>query len=52
MLSAMIYGLRTSLLVGLSAVLLSATVGIALGLVSGYFGGSSAPSSCALPTCS
>ena len=39
MLSAMIYGLRTSLLVGLGAVLLSAAVGVALGLVSGYFGG-------------
>ena len=39
MLSAMIYGLRTSLLVGLGAVLLAAAVGIALGLVSGYFGG-------------
>ena len=39
MLSAMIYGLRTSLLVGLGAVLLAAVVGIVLGLVSGYFGG-------------
>jgi len=39
MLSAMIYGLRTSLLVGLGAVLLAAAVGIALGLVSGFFGG-------------
>src|SRR5215510_4555411 len=36
MLSAMIYGLRTSLLVGLGAVLLAAAVGIALGLVSGF----------------
>jgi peptide/nickel transport system permease protein len=39
MLSAMIYGLRTSLLVGLGAVLLAAAVGIILGLVGGYFGG-------------
>ena len=39
MLSAMIYGLRTSLVVGLGAVVLAAVVGIALGLVSGYFGG-------------
>ena len=39
MLSAMIYGLRTSLLVGLGAVLLAAVVGIVLGLVGGYFGG-------------
>jgi peptide/nickel transport system permease protein len=39
MLSVMIYGLRTSLLVGLGAVLLAAVVGIVLGLVGGYFGG-------------
>ena len=39
MLSAMIYGLRTSLLVGLGSVLLAAVVGIVLGLLSGYFGG-------------
>jgi peptide/nickel transport system permease protein len=39
MLSAMIYGLRTSLLVGVGSVVLAAVVGIALGLVSGYFGG-------------
>ena len=39
MLSAIIYGLRLSLLVGLSSVALAALVGIALGLVSGYFGG-------------
>jgi len=39
MLSAMIYGLRTSLLVGLGAVLLAAVVGIVLGLVGGYCGG-------------
>ena len=39
MLSAMIYGLRTSLLVGFGVVLLAAVVGIVLGLVSGYFGG-------------
>jgi len=39
MLSAMIYGLRASLVVGLGAVVLAAVVGIVLGLVSGYFGG-------------
>ena len=39
MVSAIIYGLRMSLLVGLSAVAIAALVGIALGLVSGYFGG-------------
>ena len=39
MLSAIIYGLRMSLLVGLSSVALAALVGSALGLVSGYFGG-------------
>jgi peptide/nickel transport system permease protein len=35
----MIYGLRTSLLVGLGAIGLAAACGIALGLASGYFGG-------------
>jgi peptide/nickel transport system permease protein len=39
MLSAVIFGLRTSLLVGGLSVLLAATVGIVLGLLSGYFGG-------------
>ena len=39
MLSAAIFGLRTSLLVGASSVILAAAVGIVLGLVSGYFGG-------------
>jgi peptide/nickel transport system permease protein len=39
MLSAMMYGLRTSLLVGLGSVALAALVGITLGLISGYFGG-------------
>jgi peptide/nickel transport system permease protein len=34
-----IFGLRTSLLVGGMSVLLAATVGIILGLLSGYFGG-------------
>ena len=39
LLSAMIYGLRTSLLVGFGSIVLAAFVGITLGLVSGYFGG-------------
>ncbi|TVQ53121.1 MAG: ABC transporter permease [Rhodobacteraceae bacterium] len=39
MLSAMLYGLRTSLLVGLSAVFVAAAIGVALGLICGYFGG-------------
>ncbi|MBB6305907.1 ABC transporter permease [Xanthobacter tagetidis] len=39
MLSAMIYGLRTSLMVGLASVVLAALVGVLLGLVAGYFGG-------------
>ncbi len=39
MVSAIIYGLRMSLVVGLASVALAAFVGIALGLVSGYFGG-------------
>ena len=39
MLSAVIFGLRTSLLVGGSSVVLAALVGILLGLISGYVGG-------------
>jgi peptide/nickel transport system permease protein len=39
MLSAIIYGLRTSLIVGFSSVLLAAFVGITLGLLAGYYGG-------------
>jgi peptide/nickel transport system permease protein len=39
MLSAIIYGLRSSLVVGLASVLIAATVGTALGLLCGYFGG-------------
>lgn len=39
MLSAIIYGLRTSLLVGFGSVALAAVVGMTLGLLSGYFGG-------------
>jgi len=39
MLSAILYGLRVSLIVGLCAVLFSMTVGIAVGLVAGYVGG-------------
>ncbi len=38
-LSRLIYGARVSLVVGLSAVLISGTVGLLLGLVSGFFGG-------------
>ncbi len=38
-LSAMIFGLRISLLVGFSGVLLAALIGTILGLVSGYLGG-------------
>lgn len=39
MLSAMIFGLRTSLLVGVGSVAVAAAIGILLGLASGYFGG-------------
>jgi peptide/nickel transport system permease protein len=39
MLSAVIYGLRTSLYVGGLSVLLAAAIGIALGLLAGYYGG-------------
>ena len=38
-LSAILYGLRISLLVGFLGVAFSATLGIGLGLVAGYFGG-------------
>ena len=38
-LSAILHGLRVSLLVGLLGVLFSAALGIVLGLVAGYFGG-------------
>jgi peptide/nickel transport system permease protein len=39
MLSAILYGLRISLVVGLLGVLVSGALGIALGLTAGYFGG-------------
>ncbi|KPP99475.1 MAG: peptide/nickel transport system permease protein [Rhodobacteraceae bacterium HLUCCA12] len=39
LLSLILYGMRTSLLVGVLAVTLSVTVGTILGLISGYFGG-------------
>ena len=38
-LSTIFYGLRTSLLVGFTTVIISATVGILLGLFGGYYGG-------------
>ena len=40
LLSRMIYGGRVSLIVGVSAVLISASLGVLLGLTAGYFGGS------------
>jgi peptide/nickel transport system permease protein len=39
MLSAILYGLRISLVVGVLGVLVSGALGIALGLTAGYFGG-------------
>ena len=39
MLSAILYGLRTSLAVGLTSVVLAMTVGLLVGLTAGYFGG-------------
>ena len=39
MLSAILYGLRISLIVGFLGVAFSATLGIGLGLVAGYVGG-------------
>jgi len=38
-LSRLIYGSRISMLVGLSAVTISATIGVLLGLISGFYGG-------------
>ncbi len=38
-LSAILYGSRISLLVGFSSVLLAASIGVTLGLISGYVGG-------------
>lgn len=40
LLSRVIYGGRVSLIVGVSAVILSASIGVLLGLAAGYFGGS------------
>jgi peptide/nickel transport system permease protein len=37
--STILYGMRVSLLIGIFAVLLQATIGIVIGLVSGYIGG-------------
>jgi peptide/nickel transport system permease protein len=39
MLSAMFYGLRTSIIIGLGAVAIQAAIGIVLGLMAGYLGG-------------
>ena len=46
-LSRMIYGMRTSLLVGFVAVLISCCIGMPLGLISGLRGGLTISSSCA-----
>ncbi len=39
LLSAILYGMRISLLVGVASVALAAVLGVGLGLVAGYFGG-------------
>ena len=52
LLSTMIYGLRLSILIGIGAVMLQAFMGILIGLIAGYIGGSSIPSSCGWPTSS
>lgn len=39
LLSAILYGARISILIGVGAVLLSATIGVSLGLIAGYMGG-------------
>jgi peptide/nickel transport system permease protein len=38
-LSRMLFGLRISLLIGFSAIVLGSSIGVALGIVAGYFGG-------------
>jgi peptide/nickel transport system permease protein len=38
-LSAILYGTRVSLMIGLASVLVSMTIGVAMGLTAGYFGG-------------
>ena len=50
--SALLYGSRVSLLVGLASVAFSMVLGVTLGLISGYAGGRVTASSCASPTCS
>ena len=39
LLSAIIFGLRVSMFVGISAVFLAMTLGVSMGLIAGYFGG-------------
>ena len=39
LLSTMLYGLRTSVIIGLGSVVLQAIIGIIIGLTAGYFGG-------------
>ena len=39
MLSTMLYGMRISLIIGVCAVALQATIGVVLGLIAGYRGG-------------
>ncbi len=39
MFSAIVYGSRVSLFIGIVATILSASIGVFLGLISGYFGG-------------
>ena len=51
-LSTILYGMRISLFVGFSAVLLAMVLGVVLGLMAGYSAAGSTPSSCVLPTCS
>ena len=52
LLSRLVFGARTSLVVGISAVLVSGAIGLTLGLSAGYFGRWTTPSSCVWSTCS
>jgi len=52
LMARMIYGARPALMVGFAAVAISGLLGMAVGLVSGYFGGRTDDSSCGWPTSS
>ena len=46
----LVYGARTSLIIGIVANAVAVLIGTLLGTIAGYAGGGSAPRSCASPT--